>query len=145
MDGERSGDQINVGDIERSQGVAIGRNTNVEVTGDNISGDVSVDSAELRSALDELYDALADVELSRDQRIEAQTATGNARHGVTDQEVDSETVKSNLQKVGETLKQANVAIDEGTALGESVGRLSALLAPLVGGARVVAGWFGIPL
>jgi propanediol dehydratase small subunit len=139
------GDEITVGDITGSQGVAIGRNAQTRVTGHNVSGDVRIDSGQLRSALEELYDALGDAELSRNQRIDVQTATGNALKGVTADSVDSDTVTSNLEKVGDTLRQANVAIGEGTAIGENIGRLATLLGPLVGGARIVAGWFGIPL
>jgi hypothetical protein len=136
------GDQIDVGDISASQGVAIGRGNVVRISGDNAA---RIDASQLRAALDDLYDALGAAELSREQRITAQTATGNARHAAADEGVDAGSVASNLEQVGETLRHAGVAIDEGTALAESVGRLAALLGPLVGGARVVAGWFGLPL
>jgi hypothetical protein len=145
MDGDNSGDQIKVGDIHRSQAIVIGRGSSVRVIGNNVSGDVRVDAAALQSALHALHDALGDADLSREQRIQAQTATGNAYNGVTEESVESGTVTSNLEKVGETLKQANVAIEQGTSLGESVRHLAALVGPLVGGAGAVAAWFGLPL
>jgi hypothetical protein len=125
--------------------VAVGRNAQSRVTGDNTAGGVQIDAGELRNALGELYDALSDTGLSRDQRIEAQTATGSALSGVTDEGVDADTVTSGLERVGETLRQANVAVEEGTTLATSIGRIAALLGPLIGGARVVANLFGIPL
>jgi hypothetical protein len=139
------GDKIRVGNITGSQGVAIGRNARAEVTGHNITGDVRIDSAELRSALEELYDAIGELGLSREEKIGAQTAAGTALMGVKDNEVDAESVTSSLEKVGKTLAQANVAVEQGTSLWENVRKLASLVGPLVGGARIVAGWFGVPL
>ncbi|PLS80168.1 MAG: hypothetical protein CYG59_09410 [Chloroflexi bacterium] len=54
-------------------------------------------------------------------------------------------LKSNLKRVGETLKEANVTIEQGTSLWESIRKLVPLVGPLVGGAEAVAGWFDMPL
>jgi hypothetical protein len=145
--GDRSGDgdSITVGDVTSSQGVAVGRHAQSRVTGDNTAGSVRIVAGELRDALGELYDVLSDSGLSRDQRIEAQTATGSALNGVTDEGVDAQTVTSGLERVGETLRRANVAVEEGTTLATSIARIAALLGPLVGGARVIGNLFGFPL
>ncbi len=67
---DTGGDQINVGNITGAQGTAIGRNAHAEVlTRANISGDARIDSAQLRSALEELYGALAEVDLVSGQNI----------------------------------------------------------------------------
>ena len=139
------GDNITVGNILQSQGIAIGRNATATVTGHNLSGDVKVDARELRTALEELWDALGQALLPRERIRSAQTAAGNALDAVTDNEVKSDTVVENVKKIGETLKQANAVMQEGSTLWQSVQKLVPLLGPLVGGARVVAGWFGIPL
>ncbi|WP_033294532.1 hypothetical protein [Amycolatopsis jejuensis] len=144
-DGRGNGDNITVGDITSAQGVAVGRNASAKVTGNNITGASDVDADALRAALNDLYDALADADLSRDQRIEAQTATGNALGGVTEETVDGPAVTSGLEKVGDTLRKANVTVEEGTKLAQSMGRIAAALGPLVGGAQVVANLLGIPL
>src|SRR4051794_11151637 len=139
------GDNITVGNITSSQGVAIGVNAQSRVTGDNSARSVQVNAGELRDALGQLYDALGDAGLSRDQRIEAQTATGSARSGVTDEVVNADTVTSGLKRVGETLRQANVAVEEGTTLATSIGRVAALLGPLIGGAPGGASFLRSPL
>jgi hypothetical protein len=51
----------------------------------------------------------------------------------------------NVKKIGETLKEANAVMQEGSTLWQSVQKLAPQLGPIVGGARVVAGWFGMPL
>jgi hypothetical protein len=139
------GDNITVGNISRSQGIAIGRNATTTVTGHNISGDVKIDPRELRTALGELWDALGQAPLPRERLRSAQTAAGNALDAVTDNEVKSDTVVENVKKIGETLKEANAVMQEGSTLWQSVQKLAPLLGPIVGGARVVAGWFGMPL
>jgi hypothetical protein len=137
------GDEFNVGPITGAQGVAIGTNASAIVTGQNVSGDVRIDADELRAALDDLYDAIEGLDLPRDERIAVQTAAGSAIAGVSRQEVNAETVTSNVETVGHALQQADTVIQQGTSLWEHVTRLASLLGPFVGGAQVVAGWFGI--
>lgn len=144
-DTDAGGDQIEVGNVTNVQGVAIGRNAHAMVTGNNVPGDVQIDSGQLRSALEELYGALAELDLVSSQKITAQMATGNALEAVHDNAMNADTITSNLKRVGETLNQANVVVEEGTSLWNSIARLAPLLGPLVGGARIVAGWFGVPL
>lgn len=145
MQQQTDGDNITVGDISKAQGIAIGRNATARVVGHNMPQDVKVDAAELRATLEQLYDALGEAPLPRDTTRSAQTAAGNALDAVTDAEVHSGTVVENVKKIGETLKQTNVAVHEGSVLWESIMKLAPLIGPLVGGARIVAGWFGIPM
>jgi hypothetical protein len=144
-EGIHMGDEIHVGNITGSQGVAIGPNASTSVTGQNTSGDVRIDTGELRAALGDLYDALGGLDIPREQRIAAQTATGAALAGAESEEVDAGAVSSSIERVGQVLQQADVVIEEGTSLWQHVTRLASLVGPLVGGAKVVAAWFGIPL
>jgi len=143
VDVNRSGDNITAGDIAGSQGIAIGRQASATVTGHNMLSDVKIDAGELRAALEGLYDSLGQTELPCEKTRSAQTAAGNALDAVSQDEVKSERVVENVKKVGETIKQANVAVREGSALWQNVKRLAQMIGPLVGGASVVNGWFGI--
>jgi uncharacterized protein (UPF0147 family) len=139
------GDQISVGSMTGVQGIAIGRNAQAVVTGHNISGEVRIDAGELRAVLGDLYDDLGALEVPRDARIAAQRAAGDAISAVSDDDVEAATVTSNLEKVGQALMTADAVIEKGTSMWDHVARLSSLLGPLVGGAKVVSAWFGIPL
>jgi hypothetical protein len=92
-----------------------------------------------------MYTSLSQANMPRDKMISTQTAVGKALEGVKDDEVQAEIVVSHIQTVGEVLKQANVTVQEGSSLWQSVQKLATLLGPLVGGARIVAGWFGVLL
>jgi hypothetical protein len=138
------GDNITVGDIINTQSVAIGRNATARVTGNNIAGDVKIDATELRSALEELFDALSQSSLPKDKTRSTQTAAGNALDAVNKNEVKADVVVDNVKKIGETIKEANIVVQEGTSLWQSVKKLAPLVGPLVGGAHIVAGWFGVP-
>ena len=138
------GDHISVGDIINAQGVAVGRNATARVTGNNIPGDVKIDATELRSALEDLFDALNQAALPKDKTRSAQTAAGNALEAVKEDEIKADVVVENVKKIGDTIKEANNVVQEGTSLWQGVKKLAPLVGPLVGGARVVAGWFGVP-
>jgi len=142
-DEQNSSDSITVGDVISAQGIAIGRNASARVTGNIFSQSVKIDAKELRTALEDLYDSLNQGSLPRDKTRSAQTAVGNAIGAVTEEEVKSDIVVENVKKIGETIRQANVAVQEGTSLWQSVQKLAPLLGPLVGGASIVAGWFGL--
>ena len=139
------GDHTKVGDIINAQGVAVGTNASARVIGNNIPGDVKIDATELRSALEDLFDALNQTALPKDKTRSVQTAAGNALDAVNEGEVKADVVVKHVKKIGETFKEANVVVQEGTSLWESVKKLAPLVGPLVGGARIVAGWFGVPL
>ena len=148
MPESRSGDDITVGAITNAQGIAIGRNARAQVTGNVIAGTgQEVDSEVLAAAIKGLRKALQQTSLPEDAQLQAETATGTALiDGIKDGAVEPTAVVQNLQKVGAALRQANVAIEEGSALRESIARLAPLLAPLVqGGARAIGAWFGVPL
>jgi hypothetical protein len=127
------------------QGIAIGHQASAVVKGSSFAGDGTINATQLRETLEQLYDALGETGLPRDQVRKAQTAAGNALDGVSDDEVQADTVVQQVQKVAETLKEANVVVERGSSLWESVQKLAPLLGPLVGGARLVSAWFGIPL
>jgi hypothetical protein len=136
-------DSISVGNITNAQGVAIGRQATA-ITGQNIAN-AALDPKQLRTALESLYDALGEAQLPREHTRAAQTAAGNAISALDQKEGKSDAVVENVKRIGDTLKEANVAVREGTSLWESVKKLAILVGPLVGGARVVASWFGISL
>jgi hypothetical protein len=105
--------------------------------------DVKIDAGELRAALEGLYDSLGQADLPRDKVRSVQTALGNALDAVSDAEVKSEMVVENLRKAGDTFRQADVVVKEESTLWQNVKKLAQLIGPLVGGARVVASWFGM--
>src|SRR5262245_61549108 len=113
-DKPNNGDNITLGNITNSQGLAVGRNASANVTGNNLPGDVNINAGELRAALEALYEALAQGGLAREKLRSAQTAAGHAIEAVTEKDVKSDVVLENVKKIGETLKQANVAVQEGT-------------------------------
>jgi predicted ABC-type sugar transport system permease subunit len=137
------GDSISVGNITSAQGVAIGRQATASVTGDNVASDI-LDPIQLKTILEGLQDALGAAKLPGDHTREAQTAARNAIAAVSEKEFKPDSVVGSVKKIADTLKQADVAVKEGTSLWESVQKLATLIGPLVGGARVVAAWFGIP-
>jgi hypothetical protein len=144
-DQPHGGDTITVGDVTNAQGIAIGKNAAATVTGHNVSGNAQIDPEQMRSALNTLYDELGNVGLPRDKIRSVQTAAGNAIEAVGTREVKSNIVADNVKKIGESIKEANVVIEEGSSLWNSIKGLAPLLGPLVGGAHIVASWFGVPL
>jgi hypothetical protein len=138
------GDSISVGNITGAQGVAIGRQATANVTGHNIASD-ALDRNQLKTILEGLLDALGDPQLPRDHTCAAQAAAGKAITAANDKESKPDSIVGGVKEIGDTLKQADIAVKEGTSLWESVQKLASLIGPLVGGARVVAAWFGIPV
>jgi hypothetical protein len=148
MTTRRDGDHIQVGDITSSGGIAIGRGANATFTGSiNAGAAKDVDPDALRAALKELRSALRQSGLPEDAGLEAETAAGAAAiEGVKNGQVKPEAVVERVQQVGETLKGAKVAIEEGSDLWQSVLKLAPLVGPLVqGGAKAVGAWFGVPI
>ena len=47
--------------------------------------------------------------------------------------------------VGDVVKQTQSTIHVDTSLWNSIQKLAPLVGPLVGGARVVGAWFGVPI
>lgn len=139
------GDQISVGNITNAQGVAIGRSARATVMGSTIQAGATIDAGQLKAALQDLWQAIGQSQLPTEQQITAQTAAGNALGGVKDDTVDGDSVVDHVKKAGEALQGANTVIEQGSSLWASVQKLAPLLGPLVGGARVVATWFGIAM
>jgi hypothetical protein len=141
------GDRFQVGDISGSQGLAIGRAARAEVHGNIIADARAVNPETLRMVLTDLQAALGRADLPTEAKLVAQTAAGNAvLEGVVGGEVKPDVVVPQVEKIGAVLKRANVAVQEGSALWESVQKLATTVGPLVqGGAQVVGGWFGVPL
>ena len=105
-----------------------------------------IDPATLRATLTALHAAIGEAPLPKDRAISAQTSVGIALEGgVQNGEVKPAALMPSLEKAATTIKQANVVVEQGSSLWESVQKLAPLVGPLVGGAHVVAGWFGIPL
>jgi hypothetical protein len=118
--------------------------------GGSISGTVNfnhraakeLDTEALRSALNELYEAFTDAGLPKDAKRRAQTAIGNALdEGIENGEVNPERLLGHVESAGKALKDANVVVEEGKTLWESVHKVAQLLAPVVGAANTVTGWF----
>lgn len=113
----------------------------------NISQNASLapDNVALKASLQDLFGALSNSKLPMQTQIETQTATGQADQLTNDPTYQVEAVAQHLQQAGQSLQRAKVAVEEGSQLATSVIKLAHLLGPAVGGARVVAGWFGIHL
>ena len=106
----------------------------------------AIDPTALKAALSDLYGAIGEAGLPKDRAISAQTAVGTAlENGVQGNEIKPDAVVTNIEKVGSILKQANVVAQQGSSLWDSVRKLAPIVGPLVGGAHVVASWFGVPL
>jgi hypothetical protein len=107
----------------------------------------SVDIVALRAALKQLRADLARANLDDDTLIAAQTSAGQALvEGLKDERVEPAALEQHIRRVGATLKESNVAVQQGSELWTSIQKLLPLLAPVVGGgARAAAAWFGIPI
>lgn len=144
------GDHISIGDIKNAQGVAVGRGAQAHVTGNLTVAEHAatdqVDPAELRAVLDRLYDLLDEAGLPKDSMRKARRAAEDAIEGVTEGRVEATTVTHNIEKLGEAFKEANVTVQQGTSLGQSLIKLATLAGPLVaGGAHAIGALFGLPL
>ena len=145
MSEQTGGDHIEIGNIERSQGVAIGRGAHAYIQGNLVEGArPEIDVVALQAALQQLYVALGNADIAMPAKIAAQTATGNAlSEGVQDGAVNVDPLVGHLKKVGETMTQAKVVVEQGSSLWASIQQVAANIAPLVeGGAMVAAAWLG---
>jgi hypothetical protein len=136
------GDSISVGNITGAQGVVIGRQATANVTSHNIASGF-LDRNQLKTILEGLLDALGEAQLPRDHTRAAQAAAGRVITAANEKESEPDSIVGGVKEIADTLKQTDIAVKEGTSLWESVQKLASLVGPLVGGARVVAAWFGI--
>jgi hypothetical protein len=139
------GESISIGNITNAQGVAIGRNAQSYVVGQNISRDTRIDANQLREALTQLHAALDQAGLPVDKKISTQTSVGLALEAAKGDQVQADGIVANVKKVGDVFKEANSTVQQGTSLWDSIQKLAPLLGPLVGGAKIVGAWFGIPI
>src|SRR5262249_24233693 len=135
-------------DVFVNTGVAGAQGPNADVhdnTFTQVAGAAQVaDAAGLVAALIDLQTALGVTDLPPHARLQAQTAAGNAAlEGVKDGKVLADALTENVRRVGAVLKDANVVVEEGSTLWPTLQKVASLLGPLVGGAGVVAGWFGL--
>ena len=130
-----------------SRQIVVGTGASASYTDASSTVASNVDVAALREALKAFRADLAQANLSDDAVIAAQTSVGQAiLEGIKDDRVEAQPLQQHLQQAAATLKESNVAVQEGTALWNSISKLVPLLAPVVaGGARAAAGWFGISI
>lgn len=78
--------------------------------------------------------------------MEAQASAYHSKKILEDKEPQGEALASNIKKIGDSLKEADVTLEHGSQLASSVMKMAIILGPVVvGGAKVVASWFGVPL
>ena len=110
------------------------------------NGQPTIDLESLKSSLVELYGHLQSAGLPPDAQMEAQAAAYQSKKILGDKEPQSEALATNIKKIGDSLKDANVTIEHGSQLASTVVKMATNLGPIVvGGAKVVAAWFGVPL
>lgn len=110
------------------------------------NGQPTIDLETLKSSLVELYGHLQSAGLPPDAQMEAQAAAYQSKKILEDKEPQSEALATNIKKIGDSLKDANVTLERGSQLAGTVVKMAAILGPVVvGGAKVVASWFGVPL
>jgi hypothetical protein len=109
-------------------------------------GKPTIDVDALKKTLLELHKSLESAPLPEEARIDAQLAAGQARKVVDRPDAQTETLIGHIKEVGDTLQSAGVTIKQGSQVASSVLRIASIVGPLVvGGAKVVAAWFGLPL
>lgn len=141
------GDMITTGDFINSAHIAIGRGAQVSGNRDLISPatDTFIDSQTLRSVVTELYMAFGQTDMPINTLISVQSVAGTAlKESDKGDKVNCKVFIPQIKTIGDTLAEANVVVQQGTLLWQSVTKLAQLLGPLVvGGAQAVAAWFGV--
>ena len=129
------------------ENVAIGHGAHIQVTKTLYqNGQPTIDLETLKSSLVELYGHLQSAGLPPDAQMEAQAAAYQSKKILEDKEPQSEALTTNIKKIGDSLKDANITLERGSQLAGTVVKMAAILGPVVvGGAKVVASWFGVPL
>ncbi len=99
----------------------------------------------LQGALKDLYDQL-DHQLAGSQKREILRPTDQAIQVTEEQNPQPDAVVGKLQEISQAINKTGTRIQAGTKLAASLLSIAHIAAPLVaGGARVIAGWFGLPL
>ncbi len=109
-------------------------------------GKPTIEVDELKKTLLELHKSLESAPLPEDTKVDAQVAASQARKAADRQDVKADELVGHIKEVGDTLQAAGVTIKQGSQVASSVLRIASIVGPLVvGGAKVVAAWFGLPL
>jgi len=124
--------------------VSIGHQTAINV--EHTAGLSSADLATLLESLKDLYANLGTAALPLETQMQAQTATGLAVKTAQEPGAHAESLATHLKAAGEVLQEAGITVEEGSHLASSILQVARTFGPLVvGGAHVVAGWFGLHL
>ena len=140
------GDLIFNGTINQGQGFSIGQGSSVHLT---VAGNLSqvapkVDLEALKESLTELYQLLGEASLPVENKMRLQTLTGQTVEITEQKQPDASVLTAHIKQLGETFQSAGETIEEGATVGKSILKIASLVGPwVVGGARVVAAWFGL--
>lgn len=138
---------INISTV-KGQIVAIGSGAKIQITGGAVSqaGDSTIDLPALQSSLMKLYEDLGSAGLPMKQQMLLQAATHRAVEVTDSDEPKAEALAEQIKQLGETFQSAGQSIEHGSQVGQSILKVAGIVGPLVvGGARVVASWFGLSL
>ena len=109
-------------------------------------GKPTINVDDLKKTLLELHKSLEAAALPDDAKVDAQVAASQARKAVDQQDGKTEELVNHIKEAGDALQSAGATIERGSQVAGSVLRIATIVGPLVaGGAKVVAGWFGLPL
>lgn len=145
-----TGRRVNINISGQTQGenviIGVGSQTQSKITNNNGQSIAPIDLETLKKSLVELYGHLPSAGLPAEAQMELQASIYQSKKLLEGKEPPNEEVAGTVKKIGESLQQANVAIEHGSQLASTVVKMAAILGPVVvGGAKVVASWFGVPL
>jgi hypothetical protein len=139
-------DSINFSNIQTSGPmVSIGYGTKIHANHSNVHTAAQVDTAALKASLWELFRVLSRADLPTPAYMDVVTATGLATQKAKGDSPNVEELAGYLQQVGQALQKAQVVVEKVPQLAAVVTKIAQVLGPVVGGTKVVAGWFGLPL
>ncbi len=99
----------------------------------------------LQTSLQDLYDQLGE-QFSGEQKRTVLRAADQAIQAAEEQNPRPDAVAGKLQEMSQAIDKTGTRIQAGTKVAASLLSIAHVAAPLVaGGARVIAGWFGLPL
>ena len=137
---------INISAQTSGENFIIGAGNVNKITHHNEQSTITIDLETLKKSLVELYGHLPSAGLPAEAQMELQASIYQSKKLLEGKEPPNEEVANTVKKIGESLQQANVAIEHGSQLASTVVKMATILAPVVvGGAKVVASWFGVPL
>ncbi len=144
-----TGKRVNInisGQVSAEENIMIGVGNLNRITNNNGPSLLPIDLETLKKSLVELYGHLPSAGLPAETQMELQASIYQSKKLLEGKEPPNEEVANTVKKIGESLQQANVAIEHGSQLASTVVKMAAILGPVVvGGAKVVASWFGVPL